>query len=448
MPRNLALEVLNQFDNTGTFPVFSLEVGFQQNRNLSDRDRALVTHLVQGVLRWRKRLDWIIREKIHFPFKKLDRNILNILRLAVYQIFFMDRIPPSAAVNEAVKQAKRQGKPHLIGFVNGILREILRDRERLSSPKNGRDPIRYYSILYSYPEWMVKKWIEDLGTDRALGLMAAQNQIPNVAVRTNSLKTERGILIKLLAEEGVEASPTSYSPWGIKLRGLKRPVVELKSHRNGLFHVQGEAAQICSIILGVKPHERILDTCAGLGGKTTHLGELMRNQGFIIAMDINHRNLIKLRETATRLGVTNIYALVSDATEDLENLFKIKFQRILVDAPCSGLGVISKHPDIKWTRKRGDIERLSSLQQRILNAASKVLVSKGKLLYITCTVCREENEQVVEKFLRGNPQMRLENLRTVMPEWGKDLVDENGFYRTYPHIHCMDGFFGALMSKV
>ncbi len=447
MPRDLALEILNNFNKTGIFPAHFLEAGFRKNRALSGRDRALVVQLVQGVLRWRKRLDWILSQKVHFPFRKIDSFILNVLRLALYQIFFMDRIPESAAVNEAVKQAKRLGKPHLAGFVNGVLRETLRSKDKIFYPHKDGNIIRYYSILYSYPEWMVEKWISELGENFAIELMEAGNKIPLLNLRANRLKANRDELIKALEAEGVKGEATLYSPWGVKVKGLKRPVFELESHKKGLFHVQGESAQIVSAILDVKPGDFVLDVCAGLGGKTTHLGELSGSEARIVACDIQYDDLIKLRASAERLGLSNIYPVVADATGQINNLLKIKFQKILVDAPCSGLGVISRHPDIKWARKKSDIERLSSLQEQILTMALNLLDEGGKILYATCTISSEENEKVVEKFLMANSGIRLENIGEVIPGWGKELVDENGFYRTYPNVHSMEGFFGALMIK-
>ena len=447
IPRNLALNTLNSLDQSPGFAERALEYSFQQSRNISERDRAFVVHLVQGVLRWRLRLDWIIGQTINFSFKKIEPRILNILRIALYQISFMDRVPESAAVNEAVKQARSIGRRHLVGLVNGILRNICRQKDRITFPDRERNQINYLSVFYSYPAWLVEKWIRELGLNSAERLLEAGNIIPDLIIRANSLKIDRSSLIKHLKKENITGTPTSYSPEGIKTGGLKNPVNELNAFKEGRFQVQGEAAQICSHLLFPKQGKSVLDLCAGLGGKSTHLAELMKCKGNIIALDTSHSRLVSLFQSSRRLGIECIRPIVADAGNHLSSLLLYSFDKILIDGPCSGLGVISRHPDGKWARNGNDINRLARIQKTILNEAAPLLKKGGEILYVTCTISREENDEVVSNFLEHNKGMTLVNLKDHVPEWGIDLIDSEGFFRTFPHIHGMDGFFGALFRK-
>lgn len=446
-PRNLALAALDRLDQDSGFPDRYLSVAFQQASDMSGRDRAFTVYMVQGVLRWRLRLDWIISQSSRFSFKRIEPRVLNILRLALCQIFFMDRVPESAAVNEAVKQAKALGRTHVAGFVNGILRHICRQKDRITLPDCKNDRVRYLSIFYSYPIWLVEKWDRELGMGPAEDLLAAGNRKPRLVIRTNSLKTNRAGLIRRLEAEGASCRPTLYSPDGIEVEDLKGPVNQHDSFTEGLFQVQDEAAQVCSYLLHPGSGESILDLCAGLGGKSTHLAQLMGNNGRITSLDINHRRLIDLAKSSHRLGIDCIQPVLADAGNDPASLFRCSFEKILMDGPCSGLGVLSRHPDGKWARDENDIRRLSQLQKEFLDRTVPLLRGGGRLLYVTCTISREENEDVVNAFLRDNRGMFLEDLKEHIPGWGLDLIDDEGFLKTYPHIHGMDGFFGALFRK-
>lgn len=446
-PRDLALRALNSPNQGPGFAERYLEKAFHQEPNLDARDRAFAVHLVQGALRWRLRLDWIIQQNLRFPFREIEPPILNILRLALYQIFFMDRVPESAAVNEAVKQATARGRRHLAGFVNGILRNICRHKDQITFPDAEDDRVGYLSVFHSYPTWIVEKWIRELGVDSAESLLAAGNRIPDLIIRKNSLKVDRLGLIERLEKEGIIGKKTPYSPDGIHLEDLSGPVNELSAFKEGLFQVQDEAAQVCSYLLCLKPGDSVLDICAGLGGKTSHLAELLGNKGLIVALDINHGRLLRLLKNSERLGIHCIRTAVADAGADTFFPFKVPFDAILVDGPCSGLGVISRHPDGKWNKSEDDIEELARLQSRILGNAVTMLKKGGRLLYVTCTISRDENDQVIDGFLEMNKQMVLVDLKVHIPSWGHDLIDDRGFFRTFPHIHGMDGFFGALFVK-
>ena len=421
---------------------------FETHPDLDERDRAFINNLVQGVLRWRLRLDWIIGQFIDIPLRKLNNRILDILRLAVYQVFFLDRVPDSAAVNEAVTQAKADPRTrHFVSFVNGVLRNLCRNKDSVSLPERGGGISRYLSVHHSYPEWLVEKWVAELGVDSAERLLEAQNRISDLNIRTNTLKTDRDGLLTLLSDLGVNALPAAYAPDGVVLKGFSGRIDRLRPFRDGLFQVQDQAAQIVSCLLAPKPGDEVLDMCAGLGGKSTHLAELMKGKGRVIALDSDPRRLSGLGENSRRLGISCINPLLADASNSLSSLLKRRFRHILIDAPCSGLGVLSRHPDGKWRHTGADIARISALQKTILREAASVLESGGRMLYVTCSISREENEGVVDDLLQGHADISLIDLKKDAPDWCLDLIDHRGLLKTLPHVHQMDGFFAALLTR-
>jgi 16S rRNA (cytosine967-C5)-methyltransferase len=446
--RDLALRTLNSLDLSQGFPEPYLDRAFRNDPSLNERDRAFSVHLVQGVFRWRLRLDWIIRKTVNFPFKKIEPSVLNILRIALFQIFFMDRVPESAAVNEAVRQAGDMSRRHVAGFVNGILRNICRRKDGYVLPDRENDPVTYLSVFHSYPVWLVKKWIRELGMDSVGHLLEAGNRIPGLVIRCNRLKIERQGLIKRLKEEGVTGKATPYAPEGLRISGVKGPVNNLKAFKEGLFQVQDEAAQVCAHLLSPGPGEQVLDLCAGLGGKSTHIAQLTGKRDLLVALDISHNRLIRLSDSSSRLGIGCIHPVVADARDRLSSLFRCLFDKILIDGPCSGLGTLSRHPDGKWTKTEDHINRLAQLQKGLLNQAVPLLRKGGKMLYVTCTISKQENEDVVIDFLAKNRGIGLENLKEHVSDWCLDLIDDNGFFKTLPHVHGMDGFFGALFKKL
>jgi len=448
-PRDLALAALSRPRPAPGAQEHYLEQQFQKHPDLTARDRAFTVNLVQGVTRWRLRLDWIIQQNTRFPFSKIQVPVLGILRLAVYQIFFLDRVPDAAAVNEAVRQVRRRPRgEQLSRVVNGILRQICRKKDTVSLPDPGEDLNRYLSVVYSYPRWLVDMWIKELGSAQTERLLEAGNRIPEMVIRCNSLRIERDTLMEHLGRAGLSVQATRYAPEGISIRSRTGEVNRMEAFQKGWFQVQGEAAQVCSYLLGPRPGEMILDACAGLGGKSTHMAQLMGGRGRIVALDTYYRSLLRLDETSRRMGIRNIESIAADAADSLPFLSRSRFDGILVDSPCSGLGVLSRHPDGKWIRDRKDIKRLGDEQKRILNRCLRLLRKGGRLLYVTCTISREENEEVVAATLREVTGVKLEDLRHHAPRWAHDLINERGYFKTLPHFHGMDGFFGAMFSKL
>jgi 16S rRNA (cytosine967-C5)-methyltransferase len=445
MPRNLALRVLglSRAEPGDIERVLDREL---KKRKLDARDRAFALNLIQGVQRFRLRLDWVIKGGIRFSFKRMEPAVLNIVRIALYQILFMDRVPESAAVNEAVKQARRQARGHVAGFVNGLLREVCRRKEEITFPDRMGEKEDFLSVYYSYPPWMVRKWERELGPEELEPLLEAQNRTPRMIARVNTLRTDRQGLIEALNREGIDSSPSAVSPFGVVIEGVKGSITGLDSFKKGLFQVQGEAAQVGGALLSPLPAHRVLDICAGLGGKSTHLAQLMKDSGFIASLDINRDRLVSLNQTCRRLGLSSIHAVAGDAAGDLRMLFRGRFDRILIDPPCSALGTISRHP-AKWTRSEDDVKRLAAIQSLLIDRAWPLLRKRGRMLYLTCTISKEENEDVIQASLERHRDMTLADLRQEGPEWAGGFFDGKGFFRAFPHRHGTEGFFGALLAK-
>jgi 16S rRNA (cytosine967-C5)-methyltransferase len=446
-PRDLALSLLSRKAARKEPWGNPLDEVFQKNPHLTARDRAFVSHLVQGVWRWRGRLDWMIAQASNRPFQRISPVVLNILRLALYQICYMDRVPDSAAVNEAVLQVKAQGAARAAPFVNGLLRSLCRDRQGIAFPDSKHAPVPSLAAVHSFPEWLVERWLRSQGLKETEALLCALNRIPPLCVRANRLRMDRDGLLERLTAEGVTAEAFPGVPEALCIQGLRGRVDRLASYEEGLFQVQDPGAEVAAHLLAPAPGESVLDLCAGFGGKATHLAELAKDQGRVVALDIQPKRLVHLRRSAQRLGLRSIVALAGDGTKDLGRLFQRPFDAILVDAPCSGLGVLSRHPDGKWNRTEEDIPRLASLQRALLHGAAEVLREGGRLLFVTCTLTNEENEDTAQAFLETHQDMTRVNLRERVPEWALPFIDDQGFFRAVPHRHGTDGFFGALFEK-
>ncbi len=445
--RALALEVLLAWHRTGTYPDRLLRELPAQNPPIKPADQALIYQLVYGVLRWQGKLDWVLQQFSQRPLEKLSPKTLFILRLGAFQLFFLSRIPVSAAVNESVKLAKSGRTPWAAGFINAVLRSLDRGKEDLTFPSE-EDPMAYLTVNFSHPTWLVKQWLQSWGFEKTEALCRSNNQIPPLTLRVNTLKTDRTALTKRLQSLAPRVEPTSFSPLGILVEEPERPLMQDELYRQGLFQIQDEASQIVSYIVDPKPGERILDLCAGAGGKATHLAQYMNNQGSIVAVDLHPEKIKFLKQNARRLGIAIIQGITGDALK--ETLFPKPvraFDRILIDVPCSGWGVINRNPDLKWRLKPEDSLRLAAMQNKFLQNAAGWLKSKGILVYCTCTLSREENQRVIEKFIARHPEFVVEDASPFLPKSARVLVDADGFYQTWPPTHGMDGFFAARLRK-
>jgi 16S rRNA (cytosine967-C5)-methyltransferase len=445
--RALALQVLLDWQRTGTYPDQLLRNLFGKTPRMKPPDRALIYQLVYGVLRWQGKLDWIIKPFSKRPLEKLSPKTLAILRLGAFQIYFLSRIPVSAAVNESVKLAKSSQTPWAANFINAVLRSIDRGKEKISFPTPD-SPLAYLTVKTSHPAWLVNHWLKNWGFEKTEALCDSNNQIPPLTLRVNTLKTDRQDLLQRLETQAARSEATSFSPLGIRVEEPGQPMGQGELYRQGLFQIQDEASQLVAFMLDPQPGEKILDLCAGSGGKATHLAQLMNNQGTILAVDLHPKKIEDLLENSRRLGITNIQGTVGDALK--ESLFQKKtgaFDRILIDAPCSGWGVINRNPDLKWRLGPEDSPRLSQMQNKFLQNAGKWLKSKGVLVYCTCTLNREENQDLIHNFLTDHPDFKLENASAFLPAAARKLVDDEGFYQTWPPVHGMDGFFAARLRK-
>ena len=443
--RKTATDILVKVDTRGAYADLLMDQALG-GAGLDHRDRALLTELVYGTLRWRGRLDAELRARISRPLEKTDPFLRNLLRLSLYQLQFLDRIPDYAVINEAVELAKSRGHVRFGAFVNAVLRSALRDRSELVGP----DPKAASSVAiadyWSHPVWLVDKWREMFDAEETIALLKANNEPAPLVLRTNRLKETSEDLINLFHREGIDAFQAPWSPQGVILQS-RSPVSLLPGLTAGRFQVQSEASQLVAHLLSPQPGERVLDACAAPGGKTTHIAELMGDEGVVMATDKSDAGLKKIIENVQRLGLRAIETLAADFDKPLPSVLQKTFDRILVDAPCAGLGTLRSHPEIKWQRGQQDIERLERLQRRILGRAATLLKAGGVLVYSTCTLTHEENEDVVQNFLAGHPDFVLDNAADYLPVQARSMA-HGRYFLALPHRHNTDGFFAARMRKM
>jgi 16S rRNA (cytosine967-C5)-methyltransferase len=444
-PRAICLEVLNRVEGADFHPDRLLTDSFKRYRHLTSLDRAFLTELTFGVIRWREKLDWVIRQFSKIPIEKIESGPLNILRLGLYQILFLSRTPSSAAVNESVELAKRIRGKGGAGFVNAILRSTIRQKDEIHHPDITEDPALHLAVVQSHPLWLVERWVRKMGVEETLKICIFNNQISPLTLRTNTLKISRKDLIEKLRGNALEPFPTSLSEEGILLKHPP-PTSELPFMKGGLYIIQDEASQLVTSIVDPKPGKRILDACAAPGGKTTHMAQKMENRGEIYAMDLSQGKLDLIEEICQRLGIKIVSTIKGDATKPLPIPQGLRFDRVLADVPCSGFGTLRKNPDLKWRRREEDIKRLSELQFSILNNLSNYVNEGGVLIYSTCTVFCEENEDVVEKFLGEHPEFYLGRIDRILPEKFQPFF-KDGYFKTFPPKDKMDGFFVARLIR-
>ena len=445
-PRAICLELLNRIEEADLHSDRLLTDSFKRYRHLTSLDRSFLTELTYGVIRWRERLDWVIRQFSKIPFEKIELEILNILRLGLYQILFLSRTPASAAVNESVELVKGIRGKVGAGFVNAVLRTTIRQKDEIYYPEISGNPALHISVVQSHPLWLVQRWVKEMGVDETLRICTFNNQISSLTLRTNTLRMSRGDLIEKLKGKELRPVPTTYSEEGIVLRNPP-PISELPFIKEGFYIIQDEASQLVTSILDPKPGERILDACAAPGGKTTHMAQKIENRGEIFALDINRGKLDSIEEMANRLGIRIVRTFKGDATKSLPLPDGLKLDRVLADVPCSGFGTLRKNPDLKWRRGEKDIHRLEELQLSILRNLSTYVKEGGLLVYSTCTIFHEENEDVVEKFLSGHPEFQVDRMDKVLQNKFHSFIN-NGYLKTFPPKDEMDGFFVARLKKL
>ncbi|HXX80596.1 MAG TPA: 16S rRNA (cytosine(967)-C(5))-methyltransferase RsmB [Thermodesulfovibrionales bacterium] len=433
--RALALVALRKIWEQGRKPKGAIE---ELSGSLDNRERSFLMELVYGVLRYRDTLDWALHTFVRKP-SGLHQDTRNNLRLAAYQILFM-RVQDWAAVNEAVQLEKHSGRPEV---VNGVLRSMLRKpmSERLNlTPLERKGAVPYIALLTSHPSWLIKRWVKRFGEKGARELAEANNRIPPLTLRVNTLCSTREQLLEWLSSMGIKGKPSPFSPDGIRLKGSS--MVKELSGMKASFLVQDEAAQLITYLLEPKPGERILDACASPGGKTTHIAQMMKDRGEVLAMEIDAERMPQLQENVSNLNTTSI-ALRNQDFRELNKSREGSFDKILLDAPCSALGVIRRNPDIKYRRTLEDLKEFMKKQLAMLRDAAQMLKPGGSIVYSVCSTEPEEGEEVVKEFLKDSEDFYI--IDTALP-FLKGFMKE-GLFRTYPHIHDMDGFFGVKLCK-
>jgi 16S rRNA (cytosine967-C5)-methyltransferase len=440
-PRYIALSVLDSWHRNQFTLDSSLKKHEKAMAGLALNDRNLCNAMIFGVLRHRKFIDYTIRAFSNIPVEKMDIKVLYILRIGIFQIQHMNRVPDFAAVDTAVETAKYHCGKKAANFINAVLRKAACNWRNLNLPDRSKQKKKFVSVKYSLPLWLAEKWINAFGFNQTCALCEQINTIPPITIRTNTLKTDRNSLAQELSAHVSETGFTDYSSWGIKIRGPAVPVHELDAFRKGQFQVQDEAAQLVTALLDPEPEERILDTCAGNGGKTCHIAQIMKNQGSITALDIKADKLASLESEAARLGIDIIETKACDILRTGIKDFPSYFDRVLVDAPCTGLGVLRRNPDTKWKRTKNDIARLAASQKKILNAASNLVRPGGILVYAVCSCEKEENENVIMHFLKKRRDFSIDEKPPAA------MANSRGFLKTYPSLPDMDGFFACRMIR-
>lgn len=442
-PRHMAVEILNRVEEEGAYAEPLLNASLSGHPQTKLQDRRLITEIVYGTLRMRSNLDWVIEQVYKGKFKNMDMCVRNILRTALYQLLFTERIPTFAIVYEAVEVTKKMRQAGS-GLVNAILRNFIRKKDQIAYPEIGKEPAQHISVVHSHPLWMVKKWIEIFGVEETAALCKANNQVPPVTVRVNTLKTTRERTKEELSQQGFEVKETTFSPDGLIISSPPMPARETACYTSGRIQFQDEASQLIARLVSPKPGENVLDICAGMGGKTTHLAALMENNGSILALDISKKKIDALCKNASRLNAAIVDAQVGDAREEPRKASLATFDRILIDAPCTGLGTLRRNPEIKWRACPEDAEKFSILQKALLENAAVCLKKGGYLIYSTCTITKEENEAVIKDFTNRHPDFICNRPPDAI---NSSLIDNCGYFRSYPHRHGTDGFYGAILVK-
>lgn len=446
-PRRLSLDILNRLETSKRTLDHLMEATIQSCPHLDGRDRALLHTIVYGVQRWRGRLDWVLAHFARERPEVLSVPLRNLLRLGLFQICHLDRVPAAAAVNTSVQLAKSIGEGRKAGFVNGLLRNAARNIERVPFPDPATSPDTHLAVTHALPRWLVRRWLKRFGFKETAALGAALTVRPPITIRANTLRSTPGRLVDALSELA-KATPSTYTPLALRLTQVARPPSTWPAFQAGDCQVQDEAAQLVGDLLNPQPGETVLDACAGLGGKTGHLGQLMNNQGRLLAVDVISKKLERLEREMRRLGIEHVETCSLDL-EILEALERLPlFDRILLDAPCSGLGVLRRNPDTKWRRTSKDLPRYQARQERLLAALAPRLRPGGRLVYAVCSMEPEENSAVIDAFLNSRPDFAIDRCTDGLTPAAAALLDHRGALATYPHSHGMDGFYMVALERL
>ncbi len=441
--RVLALEILLRVEATDAYANVLLDARLGKS-GLRRADRNLVTELVYGVLRWRGKLDWILAHVLDRPIAALDPPVRQILRLGAYQLCCLTRIPDFAAVDQAVHLARRMGAGKSGGYVNAVLRSVARHRE-WPAPDPLVNPVGYWETAGSHPRWLVKRWVARLGPEDAGRLMEANNTVPPVTVLANLLKTNVEDVRRGLSEAVPDLVRGRWVPGAFSMRGVGSPAA-LPGFASGWLIPMDEAGALPVLALDPRPGQRVLDACAGGGSKSALMAARVGADGEVVALDRSPRATRRLEAAIQRLGLAMVRPHLADARA-AGGEWPNHFSRILLDAPCTGLGTIRRRTEIRWRRQPEDLHRAAGLQRELLEGVAGALAPDGLLVYSTCSVEPEETDEVVTAFLAAHPEFRLDDPRPGLLQ-AAELVDDQGYLRTWPHRHGTDGFFVARLRRI
>lgn len=437
--REIAFKVLGDIEKNKNYSNMSINKHFKE-LEIKDQDRGFTTELIYGVIENRNYLDYVMNKLSKMKAEKMQMHVRIFLEMGIYQILFLDSVSDYAAVNETVNLVNEFDKKSS-GFVNAILRNVIRQKETIAKV-DITDNIMYLSTKYSYKPWMIKNWVEKFGQEFTEDLLDANNEKPSIYIRVNTLKTTREELMSKLSDMNIKCFKVSTLEEAIRVENLKN-IENNKLFKDGLFTVQDISSMIVGKIVNPKENSRVLDICSAPGGKTTHLATIMNNTGHIVSRDIFEHKIKLINATANRLGLTNIEAQCFDASV-LDNDNINKFDYVLADVPCSGLGIIRRKPEIKY-KEKADLKELPSIQSKILKNASKYVKIDGVLVYSTCTIQDVENIDIINAFLKENDNFKLVPIDVVNVDVDNQ---DKGYLKIYPHIHGMDGFFIAKLIRV
>ena len=455
--RKVALECLLTLSHTSTSIASVVDSAFGRYA-IDGRERRLINGLVYGVIRWQRQLDWVLNQFIN-PRFQLDARHRNILRLGAFQLLHLDGIPAHAAIYETVQlatshQRKSSSGRKSSGFINAVLRSVQRKGTALAYPPLDANPIEHIAISLSYPTWLVKRWLQTRGVSWTLAFCRASNQIAPLALRVNSLLTQREEVSRSLEANGIAATVSKIAPDGLVLENRAITAFDtagdqtLKNILNREdIYVQDESAMLVPHLLSSGEAQFIVDLCAAPGGKTTHLAHLMGNAGKIIAVDVSPEKIAFLQKNCRRVGAHNVETQIIDATKDDLEFIKTA-DAVLIDAPCSGFGTLRRHPDIRWNKTFEQVRALSEVQYTLLKNAAQHIKPGGILVYSTCSIEPMENEEVVQRFLRDFPMYKIENARRFLPDIPVSAITPQGFVQTFPHEHRVDGTFAARLRRI
>ncbi len=438
-PRSAAIRILSRFERSDSYIDKLLEHEFRTG-NLSHLDKGLLNELVHGVIRWRAKLDWALIGFYRGDFLKCLNIVKNAMRVALYQIMYLDRIPVPAAINESVEIVKRIQGERTAGIVNGVLRNLARNLDNIRYPERSDDVIYYLSIMYSHPRWMVKRWLERFGEVKTEKLLYVNNRRPYNTLRVNKLKSTVYDIIGELRKHEMHYFQSNYLPESIVVKSYKPELPTMDIFKEGKITIQDTSAALAAKLAAPVEGMTVIDVCAAPGGKSFYLAEQMNDKGKVIAIDKFQSKLRFIVEGAERLGLKSIETICADAV-DLE--LEEPADLIFADVPCSGLGTISKKPDIKWKREPEDIYKLAELQKKILDNAAKNVKPGGVIVYSTCTIEPEENIENIKWFLKKYTDFEIDPADKYLPS----EVCNNGMMEIYPHIHYIDGAFAVRLIK-